>query len=289
MSVSRLVLAALAGYLVLLGLAWLFQERLAFPAPRSPLPEPGRAGLPDARTIHLLMRDETPLVGWYLPPGAQPEARCCPGLLWFYGNAETIGTIWPVLRDFRPPATALLVVDYPGYGASGGRTTEAGLYAAAELAYEALASRPEVDRRRIFVYGRSLGSALATHLAAHHDVAGLVLESPFTSARELSRRHYPFLPAALLHVRLDNLDAMRHVRCPVLVVHGTADRLVPAAMGRRVAAAAAGPSELLLIDGADHNDSYARGGRAYRDRLWEFIGRTPRPPGTGRATAPRAR
>lgn len=271
--VVRLVLVALVGYLLLLGLTWRFQERLAFPAPRSPLPDPSRIGFKDAQTIGLVMQDGTRLVGWYLPRGGAAAARSGPALLWFYGNGETIGAIWPVLRDFKPPGTSLLVVDYPGYGASGGHASEAALYAAADLAYEALRSHPAVDGGRIFVYGRSLGSALATHVAARRAVAGLVLESPFTSAREMTRRHYAFLPPALLRLRLDNLSAMHRVRCPVLVFHGSADRLVPPEMGGRLVATAAGSAELVLIEGADHNDTYDRGGRAYRDRLWHFIDR----------------
>jgi fermentation-respiration switch protein FrsA (DUF1100 family) len=271
--VTPLALAALTGYVVLVGLAWLFQERLAFPAPRHPLPDSVHTGVVGAQIVSLVMPDGTRLAGWYLPPSptAPSPAPPSPALLWFYGNGETIGTIWPVLRDFQPPGVALLVVDYPGYGASGGRASEAGLYAAAQVAYDALLARPEIDRTRVFLYGRSLGSAVATHLAAHRPVAGLVLESPFTSARGMSRRHYALVPSFLLRLRLDNLATMRRLRCPVLVFHGTADRLVPVAMGERVAAAAPGPAELVLIPGADHNETYARGGRAYRDRLWRFV------------------
>jgi fermentation-respiration switch protein FrsA (DUF1100 family) len=276
--VTRVVLIVLAAYLLLLGLAWMFQERLAFPAPRHPLPDPARAGLPDGRRLNLRLRDGTLLAGWYLPPhpaAPQVDSGGAPGLVWFYGNAETIGTIWSVLRDFRPPGVAIVVLDYPGYGASGGRASEAGLYAAADLAYETLVSQPEVDRGRIYIYGRSLGSAVATHLASRRPAAGLVLDSPFTNAHELSRRHYALIPSALLRLRLDNLSAIGAVQCPVLVFHGSVDRLVPPAMGERVAAAARGPSDLVLIDGADHNDTYARGGRAYRDRLWRFMGVAP--------------
>src|SRR5262249_46174035 len=123
------------------------------------------------------MRDHTPLVGWYIHP-RQPAARAAT-LLWFYGNGETIAAIWPGIRDFQPPGTAVLVVDYPGYGGSGGRTTEPGLYEAADLAYDWLTAHSGDRARRIFVYGRSLGTAVATHVAATHPVAGLILESPF--------------------------------------------------------------------------------------------------------------
>jgi len=176
------------------------------------------------------------------------------------------------VRTFQPPGTAVLVLDYPGYGGSGGRATESALYAAADAAYAALVTRPDVDPRRIYVYGRSLGSAPATYTAAHRPVAGLILESPFTNAAAMAKHHYGLLPRFLLHLSLDNIANVRRVHCPILLFHGDADRLVPTAMGMTVAAAAAGPVEVVLIHGAGHNDTYDIGGRAYREKLWEFVG-----------------
>lgn len=216
------------------------------------------------------MRDGTTLYGWYVPPFPNPSPTF-PALLWFYGNGESIAAIWPVLREFRPPRTALLVVDYPGYGASGGRATESALYEAADLAYDALTQRPGVDPVRVRAYGRSLGSVAATYVAATHPLAGLALESPFTNARDMARRHYAPFPRFLIRLRLDNLATITRVRCPVLVLHGTHDRLVPLEMGKRVAAAVPGPVELVLIEGAGHNDTYDVGGMAYRNKLWEFL------------------
>src|SRR5437899_12326650 len=102
------------------------------------------------------MADGTKLAGWYLAPvraGAQHAAplHLSPALLWFYGNGENIATISPILRDFQPPAAALLVVDYPGYGASDGRTTAPARYRAADAADTALAARAAVGPRRIHV------------------------------------------------------------------------------------------------------------------------------------------
>jgi fermentation-respiration switch protein FrsA (DUF1100 family) len=258
-----------AVYLVILVLLWALQERMAFPAPRANLPDPQQV-LRYGERVELTMHDGTRLVGWFLPP--RPTAKePAPAVLWFYGNGETIGAIWPVIRDFRPPHAALLVVDYPGYGASSGRTTEAGLYEAGALAYAALAARPDVDRKRIYVYGRSLGSAVATHTAADHAVAGLILESPFTSARGMAARHYRIFPRFLVRLGLDNVATIPRVRCPVLIFHGTADRLVPIDMGRSVAAAARGPVEFVMIEGAGHNETYDVGWRAYRDKLAAFV------------------
>lgn len=265
-------------YLVVLVLLWAMQERMAFPAPHAALPDP-RKVLGYGEQIELRMQDGTRLVGWYLPPAPTPNHAVSrlstpfPAVLWFYGNGETIGAIWPIIRDFRPPQAALLVVDYPGYGASGGRTSEAGLYEAGALAYDALASRPGVDRNRIYLYGRSLGSAVATRTAADREPppAGLILESPFTSARGMAARHYRIFPRFLVRLEIDNLGTIARVRCPVLVFHGTADLLVPMDMGRRVAEAARTPVEFVMIEGAGHNETYEMGGKAYREKLANFV------------------
>jgi len=277
MLVLRILIGVGLAYLVLLLLAWLFQDRLAFPAPRAKLPDPKRVGVENGERVELVSADGTKLVGWYLapkklkPPRTSPTSR---GLLWFYGNGETVAAIWPIVREFQPPGTAVLVLDYPGYGGSGGRATEGALYAAADAAYAALTARPDVDPQRIYVYGRSLGSAVATYTAAHHPVAGLILESPFTNAAAMAKYHYGLLPRFLLRLSLDNVANVRRVSCPILLFHGDADRLVPTAMGMAVAAAATGPVEVVLIHGAGHNDTYDVGGRSYRDKMWQFIGRT---------------
>src|SRR5438552_10436653 len=273
MLLVRILLGLLLGYALLVFLAWVFQERIAFPAPRASVPDPRQVGAANGERIELALRDGTKLAGWYLRPRSPTGSRPpWPALLWFYGNGENIASIGPIVRDFQPPGAALLVVDYPGYGGSGGRATEASMYEAADAAYAAVARRPEVDRARIYVYGRSLGSAVASHVAARHDVAGLVLESPFTNALDIAREHYALFPRFIVRLRLDNLANLRQVRCPVLVFHGTADRLAPLAMGRRgVAAGGGGPAELVLIQGAGHNDTYDLGGEAYRRKLWQFV------------------
>ena len=307
----RLVVGLALAYGLVTLLAWLLQERLAFPAPRAPVPDPQRLGISNGERIELVTGDGTKLAGWYLEPRTVEDGErrgkagkvasafpvlprrtpSYPALLWFYGNGENIASIYPVLRDFQPPGTALLVVDYPGYGGSQGRATEAALYAAADAAYAALVARPGVDQRRIYVYGRSLGSAVATYVATRHEVAGLVLESPFTSAAAMARHLYRVLPRGIVRLSLDNLSRMGDVRCPVLLFHGTADQLVPTAMGMQVAAAAPGPVEVVLIQGAGHNDTYDVGGRAYRDKVWGFVtnaGRGTGDGGEGRTTRPRS-
>src|SRR2546427_4046717 len=114
MLVVRIVAGVALGYGLIVLLAWLLEERLAFPAPRAPVPDPRRLGIAHGERIELVSGDGTRLAGWYLAPRAADAlhrpAPPSPALLWFYGNGENIAGIWPILRDFQPPGTALLVV-----------------------------------------------------------------------------------------------------------------------------------------------------------------------------------
>src|SRR3989442_4317482 len=165
----RVIVGLGLAYIVLLLLAWLFQERLAFPAPRARLPDPKRVGVENGERVELTTEDGTRLVGWYLKPGEVGEGRgrlgkvdgarsnlpqppppsstshTSPGLLWFYGNGENVAAIWPIVREFQPPGTPVLFLDYPGYGASGGRATQTPFNAAADLPNGGAARRPQAD------------------------------------------------------------------------------------------------------------------------------------------------
>src|SRR2546426_1378378 len=205
MLLVRILLGLLLGYAVLVLLAWAFQERIAFPAPRGAVPDPRQVGAANGERIELMMRDGTKLAGWYLTPrgpaGDRPGPPW-PALLWFYGNGENIASIGAIVRDFQPPGAALLVVDYPGYGGSGGLATEATMNEAADLAYAAVARRPDVDRARIYAYGRSLGSAVASHVAAGDAGGGVLLQSPLTNAPDIPPQHQAPFPPLIVRVRL---------------------------------------------------------------------------------------
>src|SRR2546429_4899968 len=187
----RIALGLALAYVVLVILAWRFQERLAFPAPRAPPPDPQRVGVANGETVEVTMEDGTRLVGWYLKPEVgggrgrlgeavphrsnlpqpPPTSPTSPGLLWFYGNGETIAAIWPIVREFQPPGTAVLVVDYPGYGGSAGRADEGGLYAAAAAPDAGPGARPGSGPDRLYVDGPPLRSGAPPRVGAHHPPA----------------------------------------------------------------------------------------------------------------------
>jgi fermentation-respiration switch protein FrsA (DUF1100 family) len=266
----KIVLGLTLAYLVLSVLAWRFQERLAFPGPNSRDAAPADVGIRDGERVRFTTADGVELVGWYLPPTPDTADGPVPGLLWFYGNMETVVDIAPILQEFRPPGVALFAIDYRGYGQSTGRATEPGLYADAEAAWDYLAERAEVDATRIGVYGRSLGSAVALHVTEARPVQAIVLDSPFTSARAMARRHYPWAPPFLMRLQLDNLGRAHDLSIPLLVFHGARDFIAPVAMGEAVAEAGRA-EEFVRIEGAGHNDTYTVGGEAYRARLFRFV------------------
>src|SRR5438067_8749087 len=157
MLVLRILISLGLAYLVLLLLAWRFQDRLAFPAPRASLPDPKNVGVTNGERLEIVSSDGTKLVGWFLkpevgevrgglrrtgegdgarsnlpqPPPPSTTSPTSPAPLWFFGNGQNNAAIWPLVRAFQPPGAAGVVLDYPGDGGSGGRATESTLYAAA--------------------------------------------------------------------------------------------------------------------------------------------------------------
>ncbi len=274
-SLLRILLGLGVAYLAVLLLAWLFQNRLALPGARARLISPAQAGLPDGEIADLTTADGVRLRGWYLPPNPVPTGGPAPGLLWFYGNMENVTGLAPIVRWLRPPGTALLILDYRGYGESEGSPSEQGLYRDADRAWAYIVSRPQVDSTRIAVYGRSVGSAPALYLATTKPVRALVLDSPLSSAADMAREHYPFLPRFIMRLSLNNLERAARLTAPLLVFHGTQDDIAPPWMGRAVAEAGHA-RELVLIQGAGHNETYDIGAEAYRKKVHDFLGQALR-------------
>ncbi|MDH3459344.1 MAG: alpha/beta hydrolase, partial [Gemmatimonadota bacterium] len=259
---------AAAVYVILAAVLWLSQARMIFFAPRGAVPDPRAFGLAGER-VAVETADGLTLHGWYLPAERAADA-VAPALIWFYGNAENVALLAPLLGSLRPPGYALLALDYRGYGQNLGHPSEAGLYQDAAAAWVWLEQRPEIDRRRVAVYGRSLGSVPALYLATTTPVAAVILDSPFTSARAMARVHYRLFPAFLVRYAMDNLARAERISAPLFIIHGTHDRIAPIRMGR--ALARVGRARVLHeVQGAGHNDVYQMIRPPYAQVIRQFL------------------
>jgi fermentation-respiration switch protein FrsA (DUF1100 family) len=243
-----LILGAL--FAVLVALLWVLQRRLIY------LPSPGRVPsarnvIAGARDVSLETSDGLSLGGWFVP-----AARPANGLavLVASGNAGDRSLRAPLARVLAEEGFAVLLFDYRGYGGNRGSPTEEGLARDVRAAYRFLTDR-DIPDDRILYFGESLGAAVVTELALEHPPGGLVLRSPFTDLAAVGRYHYPFLPVgALLRDRYPLVDQIREVKVPTTIVFGTRDGVVPPEQSRTVAKAAGGPTTILEIEGAEHND-----------------------------------
>ena len=188
-------------------------------------------------------------------PGARPTA------LYLHGQASNIDVAWPDVQRLWDAGYNVAVVDYRGYGRSGGEPSEAGLYLDAQAALDLVVGDARLDASRIALWAHSLGTAVASHLALTAPAALLVLASPFTSMTDMVELSSPYGVPSDWHTdaRFDTLSRIGAVAMPLVVVHGTDDRRVPLWMGEQVFAAANEPKRLVAVAGAGHDDVLERG------------------------------
>lgn len=191
---------------------------------------------------------------------------------YFYGNAESLGDVEPMLRELHRRGFGVFAIDYPGYGLSTGVPSEKALSAATRAAAAHLRDRLGVPPERLVAFGRSLGGGPAVELAVSEPIAGLVLQSTFMSAFRVVTR-WPLLPFD----RFKNLAKIPRVRCPVLVMHGTADEVIPLAHGQALFAAVKSPKSRLWVDGAGHNNLPEVAGETMWSAVRDFAAGLPAP------------
>lgn len=252
-------------YAGITALAWLFQHRLLY-LPGTPGREwaatPVDIGL-NYEDLRIRTGDGVELSAWLVP--ADPDRGL---LLFFHGNAGNISHRLESIEIFHRLGLSVLIVDYRGYGRSDGQPSEDGTYRDAAALWRYSVEELRRPPSEIVVFGRSLGAAVAAHLAATapRTPGALVVESAFTSAPDMAQRAYPILPARwLTRFSYATRDHVARVDCPVLVIHSEHDEIVPFDLGRAVFAAAPEPKRFLALSGG-HNtgflgsiDEYARG------------------------------
>ncbi len=263
----KLLLAIVTIYAVFVAFIYVTQHRMLY------FPNlPGRALIGSPLNVGLAYEDvaiETAdnvrLHGWWVPGHSQYA------LLFFHGNAGNISHRLDSIKLFHDLGLSVLIIDYRGYGASEGRTREAGTYEDAEAAWAYLTETRSLAAENIVIFGRSLGGAIAAWLAARRSPAGLIVESAFTSVPELAQALYPFLPARWLsRFKYATREYIASVAAPVLIVHSRDDEIAPFRHGEAIFEAANEPRAFLELNGS-HNDAHASNVADYAAGLSAFL------------------
>jgi pimeloyl-ACP methyl ester carboxylesterase len=178
-------------------------------------------------------------------------------MLFCHGNGGNIGDRVRNAALLTAVGFDVLLFDYRGYGNSTGRADERGTYRDARAARAALLSQPGIDPARVFFLGESLGGAVALKLALEAPPRGLVLQSTFTSIRDVARHHYPLIPVAVVPDAYPSLQRVGALRAPLLVLHGDRDETVPLVHGETLFQAAPEPRRLRIFSGLGHDVALA--------------------------------
>jgi len=210
--------------------------------------------------------DGVGLHGWYLP---HKDAKRV--LLFFHGNGGNISHRGDSLAIFHRLAFNVFIFDYRGYGQSGGRPSEAGLHKDAQAAWQYLTHQRGLVAQDIILFGRSLGGAVAARLAAEVQPGALILESTFSSARDMAQSLFPLM-SHILVMRYDFKTSthIKQVHCPVMVVHSPDDDIIPFHLGQKVYAAANQPKFFTSLKG-DHNSGFLASQPGYEQDLARFM------------------
>jgi len=251
-AVSAGVVLYLAGVAAL----WAFQRDLMYFPDGAPRVAPSYYAMLDGvQEVSFTTADGLTLVAWYAPA---PPLR--PTVVMFHGNGGSLRGERYRLKRFKDAQMGALLVAYRGYSGNAGTPNEQGLYADARAALDWLEQRG-VASTSIVLYGISLGTGVATKMAAERDFAAVVLESPYTSTVDVAAWRFPFVPVTwLMEDRFESLARIGAITEPVLIMHGDSDTVIPQQFGRRLFEAANQPKEGFWPHGLGHGDIFDNGG-----------------------------
>jgi alpha-beta hydrolase superfamily lysophospholipase len=261
-----LIFIIVVGFLITMSaVLYIFQERFVFFPSKTLLMSPKDIQL-EYEDLYLKSRDGRKINAWFIPC-KDPRAT----VLFCHGNAGNLSHRLDTIKLFHDLGVNFLIFDYGAYGNSEGSPSENGSYIDAETAWNYLTNEKKIPKEKIIIAGRSLGGAIASHLAMQKAPVGLILESAFMSIPEMGRDIYPFLPASLLaRLKLSTNEYVKAVKCPTLIMHSPEDEVVRYRHGKANFGASAGdPKEFFELRGS-HNDGFMITD-GYIKKLDEFI------------------
>ena len=257
----RILIYLLAAYGLLVIYAYFFSDYKIFPVPDSSYRD-------SSRIIKIKVSDKNKISAIYFP-----NKQATYTILFSHGNALDIGMIVPSLLEFQSHGFSVFSYDYEGYGTSEGKPTEAHAYEDAYAAYRYLTQILHIPPKHIIVYGHSLGAAMAVELAANKPVAAVILESPFLTAFRTATQ-IPLLPFD----KFNNLEKIKKIRVPILVIQGKEDDVVPFWQGQYLYHQANSPKFFLWVDHANHSDVALVAGKVYWQTINDFVKQNLRQP-----------
>jgi fermentation-respiration switch protein FrsA (DUF1100 family) len=229
--------------------------------------DPADVGLPFT-DLTVPTEDGERLHAWWIPSRAAPARG---HVLFFHGNAGNVSHRLDHARALTAAGLDVLLLDYRGYGRSTGRPSEEGLLRDARAARAALVAGGQVDPARLVYMGESLGGAVALRLALEEPPLACVLQSTFTSLRDVGRQHYPAALSALAGNAYPNLERIPRLRAPVLILHGDVDEIVPVSHAQALFEAAPEPRRLRIVPGVGHNDLVQAMGPSYGSEVAAWL------------------
>jgi uncharacterized protein len=261
----KIIIIVAVVYIAASAILYVFQDRLIFfrqTLTRERL-QYIQDRFPGSEEVSIMTPDSIELRGWLLHGKSEGPS---PLLIYFGGNAEEVS--WMMEFGNRIHGWSFLLVNYRGYGMSGGKPGEKDMLSDALLLYDTFSTRNEIDEKNIVVMGRSLGTAVAVYLSANRPVAGTVLVSPYASIEELAQSNFPAFPVRLLlKHRFNVLPLASGIENPMLAIIASDDTIIPVIHSRRLYDEWKGEKSLREIPDSDHNTLILNA------LYWEYISR----------------
>jgi pimeloyl-ACP methyl ester carboxylesterase len=263
--VTSTVIFLIIAYVAICLLLFLFQRFLIYFPDKNIVFTPAQIGL-TYEDVTLTTSDHEKIHAWWI--AADTSA---PVLLFCHGNAGNISHRLESIQIFHALGLNVVIFDYRGFGRSSGTPDEEGTYRDAESVWNYLIAEKNFHPEQIVIFGRSLGSGIASWLARQHQPGALILESSYTSLPDLGARIYPYFPVRLLaRYHYPTVNNLRHINSPVLFIHSRDDEIIHFVLGEENFRQANEPKQFLEIQGS-HNDGFLVSGQIYREQIGAFL------------------
>ena len=260
-----IILIVFIAYSILGWSIYFLQPRFVYSPLREVTYNPGDLGLAFEKVV-IKTEDGLKISAWFIP--ADNAAFT---VLMCHGNGGNMTHRLDTINILNELGLSCMIFDYRGYGSSQGKPTEEGTYLDVGAVFKWLGDEKAIAPKSIILFGRSLGGSVASHLAQSVTVAGMVLESAFTSYIDIGKKFYPYLPVRWFATfNYATAEYIRKVACPILIIHSRNDEIIPFEFGLRLYDAANEPKEFVEIFGS-HNDGFLYSGDVYRQGWSQWL------------------